>query len=121
MHHASDIFHPAAFFRFESGDCLRSAYGGLGTKHQHNILFQRGAGQKAKAADETMTVVATGNQRSSFEAPMMVTVIEGNSPESQTATSAADMLRRVPGITVNGTGRSNGQDVTMRGYGKTAC
>lgn len=68
-----------------------------------------------------MTVVATGNQRSSFEAPMMVTVIEGNSPESQTATSAADMLRRVPGITVNGTGRSNGQDVTMRGYGKTAC
>ncbi|MDP8798666.1 TonB-dependent hemoglobin/transferrin/lactoferrin family receptor [Serratia marcescens] len=74
--------------------------------------------KKAKAADETMTVVATGNQRSSFEAPMMVTVIEGNSPESQTATSAADMLRRVPGITVNGTGRSNGQDVTMRGYGK---
>lgn len=79
------------------------------------------AAAKAKAADETMTVVATGNQRSSFEAPMMVTVIEGNSPESQTATSAADMLRRVPGITVNGTGRSNGQDVTMRGYGKTAC
>ncbi|NGH09739.1 TonB-dependent hemoglobin/transferrin/lactoferrin family receptor [Serratia marcescens] len=76
------------------------------------------AAKKTKAADETMTVVATGNQRSSFEAPMMVTVIEGNSPESQTATSAADMLRRVPGITVNGTGRSNGQDVTMRGYGK---
>ncbi|WP_164097339.1 TonB-dependent hemoglobin/transferrin/lactoferrin family receptor [Serratia marcescens] len=72
--------------------------------------------KKAKAADETMTVVATGNQRSSFEAPMMVTVIEGNSPESQTATSAADMLRRVPGITVNGTGRSNGQDLMMRGY-----
>ncbi|MBH2875307.1 TonB-dependent hemoglobin/transferrin/lactoferrin family receptor [Serratia marcescens] len=72
--------------------------------------------KKAKAADETMTVVATGNQRSSFEAPMMVTVIEGNSPESQTATSAADMLRRVPGITVTGSGRSNGQDLMMRGY-----
>ncbi|MCP1107921.1 TonB-dependent hemoglobin/transferrin/lactoferrin family receptor [Serratia nevei] len=72
--------------------------------------------KKAKAADETMTVVATGNQRSSFEAPMMVTVIEGNSPESQTAGTAADMLRRVPGITVNGTGRSNGQDLMMRGY-----
>ncbi|GAK26470.1 TonB-dependent hemoglobin/transferrin/lactoferrin family receptor [Serratia liquefaciens] len=71
-----------------------------------------------KASDETLTVAATGNARSSFEAPMMVTVIEGNSPESQTATSAADMLRRVPGITVNGTGRSNGQDVSMRGYGK---
>ncbi|OJT44965.1 TonB-dependent receptor plug domain-containing protein, partial [Serratia plymuthica] len=71
-----------------------------------------------KTAEDAMTVVATGNARSSFEAPMMVTVIEGNTPESQTATSAADMLRRVPGITVNGTGRSNGQDVSMRGYGK---
>lgn len=70
----------------------------------------------AKSADETMTVVATGNQRSSFEAPMMVTVIEGNSPESQTAGTAADMLRRVPGITVTGSGRSNGQDLMMRGY-----
>ncbi|SMB33644.1 Hemin receptor [Serratia proteamaculans] len=74
--------------------------------------------KKDKASDETMTVAATGNARSSFEAPMMVTVIEGNMPESQTATSAADMLRRVPGLTVNGTGRSNGQDVSMRGYGK---
>ncbi|MBH3069511.1 TonB-dependent hemoglobin/transferrin/lactoferrin family receptor [Serratia marcescens] len=72
--------------------------------------------KKAKAADEIMTVVATGNQRSSFEAPMMVTVIEGNSPESQTAGTAADMLRRVPGITVTGSGRSNGQDLMMRGY-----
>ncbi|MNG75526.1 Hemin receptor precursor [compost metagenome] len=71
-----------------------------------------------KNKDETMTVVATGNQRSSFEAPMMVTVIDGNSPQSQTATTAGDMLRHVPGVTVNGTGRSNGQDVSMRGYGK---
>lgn len=66
--------------------------------------------------DEAMTVVATGNQRSSFEAPMMVTVIDGNSPLSQTATTAGDMLRQVPGITVTGTGRSNGQDIMMRGY-----
>lgn len=74
--------------------------------------------KKDKTSDETMTVAATGNARSSFEAPMMVTVIERDTPQSQTATSAADMLRRVPGITVNGTGRSNGQDVFMRGYGK---
>jgi len=69
-----------------------------------------------KASDETLTIAATGNARSSFEAPMMVTVIEGNTPESQTASTAADMLRRVPGITVTGTGRSNGQDIMMRGY-----
>jgi len=41
----------------------------------------------AVAKDDQLTVVATGNQRSTFEAPMMVTVIEGDTPESQTATS----------------------------------
>ncbi|MFI8416464.1 TonB-dependent hemoglobin/transferrin/lactoferrin family receptor [Serratia sp. NPDC078593] len=74
------------------------------------------AAKHATNKDDTLTVVATGNQRSSFEAPMMVTVIEGHSPESQTATTAAEMLRKVPGITVTGTGRSNGQDIVMRGY-----
>jgi hemoglobin/transferrin/lactoferrin receptor protein len=71
-----------------------------------------------KHATDTMVVAATGNERSSFEAPMMVTVIEGTSPTSETATSAADMLRKVPGLTVTGSGRTNGQDVTLRGYGK---
>jgi len=70
----------------------------------------------AFAKDDQMTVVATGNQRSTFEAPMMVTVIDATTPESQTSSSAADMLRRVPGITLSGTGRTNGQDVSMRGY-----
>lgn len=39
-------------------------------------------------ATETMTVTATGNARSSFEAPMMVSVIDTSAPENQTATSA---------------------------------
>ncbi|WP_145512827.1 TonB-dependent hemoglobin/transferrin/lactoferrin family receptor [Yersinia kristensenii] len=69
-------------------------------------------------ATDTMVVTATGNERSSFEAPMMVTVIEANTPTSETATSAADMLRKIPGLTVTGSGRVNGQDVTLRGYGK---
>lgn len=69
-----------------------------------------------KASDDTLTVVATGNQRSSFSAPMMVTVIDGTSPQAQTAGTAGDLLRQVPGITVTGTGRSNGQDIMMRGY-----
>lgn len=70
------------------------------------------------AKNDQMTVVATGNQRSTFETPMMVSVIEGNSPESETAASAADMLRKVPGISVSGSGRVNGQDTSMRGYGR---
>lgn len=73
----------------------------------------------ASAKNDQMTVVATGNQRSTFEAPMMVSVVEGNTPESETAASAADMLRRVPGVSVSGSGRVNGQDVSMRGYGRS--
>lgn len=69
-----------------------------------------------KAAEETLTVAATGNPRDSFEAPMMVTVIDGTSAESLTSSSSADMLRRVPGVSISGTGRTNGQDVSMRGY-----
>ncbi|MFC3189596.1 TonB-dependent hemoglobin/transferrin/lactoferrin family receptor [Pseudocitrobacter faecalis] len=67
-------------------------------------------------AADTMTVTATGNARSAFEAPMMVSVIDTAEPENQTASSAADLLRTVPGITLDGTGRTNGQDVNMRGY-----
>lgn len=70
----------------------------------------------ASAKDDQVTVVATGNQRSTFEAPMMVSVINADTPEGQTASSSADMLRKVPGISVSGTGRTNGQDVSMRGY-----
>ncbi|AJJ24107.1 TonB-dependent hemoglobin/transferrin/lactoferrin family receptor [Yersinia enterocolitica] len=72
---------------------------------------------KKRTAD-TMVVTATGNERSSFEAPMMVTVVEADTPTSETATSATDMLRNIPGLTVTGSGRVNGQDVTLRGYGK---
>lgn len=67
---------------------------------------------------ETMTVTATGNDRNAFEAPMMVTIVDANAPENLAANSAADLLRSIPGITITGTGRSNGQDINMRGYDK---
>lgn len=70
----------------------------------------------ASAKEDQVTVVATGNVRSTFDAPMMVSVIDADTPEGQTSSSAADMLRKVPGITLSGTGRTNGQDVSMRGY-----
>ncbi|EOH0842419.1 TonB-dependent hemoglobin/transferrin/lactoferrin family receptor [Salmonella enterica subsp. enterica serovar 44:z4,z24:-] len=47
---------------------------------------------------------------------MMVSVIDTADPENQTAASAADLLHSVPGITLSGTGRTNGQDVNLRGY-----
>lgn len=70
----------------------------------------------ASAKEDEITITATGNQRSTFEAPMMVSVVDASSPAGQTASSAADMLRQVPGITLDGSGRSNGQDVNLRGY-----
>ncbi|OTA20701.1 hemin receptor [Xenorhabdus beddingii] len=72
--------------------------------------------EKDKSSKETLTVYATGNQRDSFEAPMMVTVIEGNSANSNVAGNANDLLRKVPGIEISGSGRANGQDINMRGY-----
>ena len=39
----------------------------------------------AFAAADEMTVTATGNARSAFEAPMMVSVIDATAPEKQTA------------------------------------
>lgn len=70
----------------------------------------------AVAATDDITVTATGNSRSAFDAPMMVSVIDPSAPENQAATSAADLLRHVPGVMVSGTGRTNGQDISMRGY-----
>ena len=70
----------------------------------------------ALAATDEITVTATGNSRSAFEAPMMVSVIDPSAPEHRTASSAADLLRYVPGLTLSGTGRTNGQDVSLRGY-----
>ncbi|HFF8525100.1 TPA: TonB-dependent hemoglobin/transferrin/lactoferrin family receptor [Providencia rettgeri] len=69
-----------------------------------------------KKSNDVMTVYATGTERDSFDAPMMVSVIKNDSPETQTASTVNDILRKVPGINVAGTGRSNGQDVSMRGF-----
>ena len=55
----------------------------------------------AFAAADEITVTATGNARSAFEAPMMVSVIDAAAPEKQTASSAADLLRNVPGLTLD--------------------
>lgn len=70
--------------------------------HREDAPIAAGAGDRlqssgaAYAAVEDMTVTATGNARSAFEAPMMVSVIDATAPENQTASSAADLLRKGP-------------------------
>ncbi|TDB45375.1 TonB-dependent hemoglobin/transferrin/lactoferrin family receptor [Photorhabdus luminescens] len=70
-----------------------------------------------KSSRDVITVYATGNERDSFEAPMIVTVINNKSPQSQTASNAGDLIKKIPGINIAGTNRANGQDVSLRGYG----
>ncbi|ACQ68694.1 ligand-gated channel protein [Candidatus Williamhamiltonella defendens] len=72
---------------------------------------------KQSLKTETITVTATGNPRDTFSTPMMITVIDRDNAKSDTASSAADILLSTPGITIEGVGRKNGQDVNMRGYG----
>ncbi|MBD2793398.1 TonB-dependent hemoglobin/transferrin/lactoferrin family receptor [Xenorhabdus sp. 42] len=73
--------------------------------------------EKHTPSTDILTVYATGNQRDSFEAPMMVTVIENNSATSRVAGNANELLSKIPGIEISGAGRANGQDINMRGYG----
>lgn len=74
------------------------------------------AGNEKKS--EVLTVYATGNERDSFTLPMMSTVIKNNTALSETAGSASELLRHVPGISISGAGRTNGETISMRGYSK---
>ncbi|CNH59239.1 hemin storage receptor protein [Yersinia intermedia] len=64
------------------------------------------------------TLVVTGTQAvtDSFSTPGTVTVIDARLPQKQTATTAAEMLQNVPGVSVGGVGRTNGQNINLRGY-----
>ncbi|EMH0430744.1 TPA: TonB-dependent hemoglobin/transferrin/lactoferrin family receptor [Proteus mirabilis] len=65
---------------------------------------------------QIITVYATGNERDSFTLPMMSTVIKNNSALTETAGSATELLRHIPGISISGAGRTNGETISMRGY-----
>lgn len=69
-------------------------------------------------ASKNHTLVVTGTQAvtDSFNTPGTVTVIDAKLPQKQTATTAAEMLQNVPGVSVSGVGRTNGQNINIRGY-----
>ncbi|MEQ4923592.1 TonB-dependent hemoglobin/transferrin/lactoferrin family receptor [Proteus hauseri] len=73
---------------------------------------------KIEKKTEVLTVYATGNERDSFSLPMMSTVIKNNTALSETAGSATELLRHLPGISISGAGRTNGETISMRGYDK---
>lgn len=71
----------------------------------------------SKRTNETLTIVATGTARDTFNLPMQVTVIE-NTGAKQHALTATNLLRQQAGLQINGTERTNGQNITLRGYDK---
>ncbi|MFM1228736.1 TonB-dependent hemoglobin/transferrin/lactoferrin family receptor [Yersinia enterocolitica] len=69
-----------------------------------------------KKHHDTLKVTGTRAVTDSFQYPGTMTVIDASSPQNQTATSAAEMLKNIPGVSVTGVGRTNGQTVNIRGY-----
>ncbi|HEN3611557.1 TPA: TonB-dependent hemoglobin/transferrin/lactoferrin family receptor [Yersinia enterocolitica] len=70
----------------------------------------------AKSHSDTLKVTGSRSAIDSFKHPGVVTVIDASMPQKQTATTAGEMLQNVPGVTVTGAGRTNGQNVNIRGY-----
>ncbi|HHL2560073.1 TPA: TonB-dependent hemoglobin/transferrin/lactoferrin family receptor [Yersinia enterocolitica] len=70
----------------------------------------------AKSHSDTLKVTGSHSAIDSFKHPGVVTVIDASMPQKQTATTAGEMLQNVPGVTVTGAGRTNGQNVNIRGY-----
>ncbi|PEH52444.1 TonB-dependent hemoglobin/transferrin/lactoferrin family receptor [Yersinia kristensenii] len=74
------------------------------------------ASASSKHHNDTLKVTGTRASADSFKHHGVVTVIDASLPQQQTATTAADMLKNVPGVSITGVGRTNGQNVNIRGY-----
>lgn len=68
--------------------------------------------QLEKPQTDTLTVI--GQQDS--EVTDFQSVVDTRSAQAQTASTKSQMLKNVPGITISGTGITNGSNVMMRGY-----
>ncbi|CNG11718.1 hemin storage receptor protein [Yersinia enterocolitica] len=70
----------------------------------------------SKSHSDTLKVVGSRTTIDSFKHPGVVTVIDASMPQKQTATTAGEMLQHIPGVTVTGASRTNGQNINIRGY-----
>ncbi|MEY0301675.1 TonB-dependent receptor [Providencia manganoxydans] len=79
--------------------------------------FSASASTKEKdVVGDTIHVKTTPFQRENIAVAEQVDVIDAQSPEYQSATSALDLLKGQAGIFVSGTGGTYGQEIHMRGY-----
>ncbi|HEF8772337.1 TonB-dependent receptor [Providencia manganoxydans] len=79
--------------------------------------FSASASTKEKdVVGDTIHVKTPPFQRENIAVAEQVDVIDAQSPEYQSATSALDLLKGQAGIFVSGTGGTYGQEIHMRGY-----
>ncbi|MFC0179826.1 TonB-dependent hemoglobin/transferrin/lactoferrin family receptor [Thorsellia kenyensis] len=88
------------------------------TAEDESILNENNENSQEQAPqNETISIIATGNARDTFSLPMQVNVIE-NSGSTRHATTASQLLRNDASVQITGTQRTNGQNITLRGYDK---
>ncbi len=67
----------------------------------------------------TIVLTATGQPQQLTDAPATMTVIQGEELRARRATSVADALRGLPGLSVSGPGREGLPAITLRGMGQS--
>ncbi|WP_027966382.1 TonB-dependent receptor domain-containing protein [Halomonas halocynthiae] len=72
----------------------------------------------ASTPQPDILVTGTRHPGDVYRTPMIIDVIDRSDPELATATRWEDALSQQPGIHVSGSGRRNGQFLSMRGFGK---
>ncbi|MGO2131728.1 MAG: TonB-dependent receptor plug domain-containing protein [Halomonas sp.] len=72
----------------------------------------------ASTSQPDMVVIGTRYPGDVHRTPMIIDVVDRSDPELATATRWEDALSQQPGVHVSGSGRRNGQFLSMRGFGK---
>lgn len=76
-------------------------YPSIATAHAHN------------GKTDTITVIANTANNTNAE---YHSTVDGTTAQAQTAATAGQMLKEVAGVTISGTGITNGSNILMRGY-----
>ncbi len=72
--------------------------------------------ETSAAALDNVTVTGTRLPGDPSRAPLILDVIDRDDPALSTASSIEDVLSRQPGLHVAGSGRRNGQTLSLRGF-----
>jgi len=72
--------------------------------------------QGASSGLNEVVVTATNTRRTQFQSPLSITMFKAKTLERLTASSEADILRTVPGITAEGGGGEVASNIFVRGF-----